>query len=1376
MKHFKILLIVFLLLSAMGIYAQTAETYVEEFSNSGGNTSSINYETNLIFGQSSPIGEAESINYKQIAGFLPATTTALVANFSADETSGYIPFTVNFTDISTSSVDIILWEWDFDGDGTPDAVYTEATNPTWVYDSVGIYDVSLTITTSIGTDTSELKEDYITVTLNPNPVIQVEPMSLNFGNVIVDSTKTLPMWIHNLGGSDLTVSFIVSSLTQFVADPAAGVIIASQDSQLVNVYFTPTAVQAFNTNLIYISNDPASPTVITSLSGTGYQFYSEFSADVTEGQIPLTVTYTDLSYTDETEGTIVSWDWDFDGDGTVESNEQNPIWEYTTAGDYTVSLKVTDNLNNTTEIKTDYIWAQVPPTLVFDPVSADFGNVVKDYTKTLEIWIYNTGELQLDVTSTLIDNDDFEIYLPVTAREMSRESFSIAPADSQLIYIDFTPTLSSAYAEDLVILSNDPNSPSVLPLSGTGYDFYADFTLSDIADTLGVAPHTVQFLDNSYTDGTAGTIQTWNWDFDNDSVIDSYDQNPFWQYTEVGCYDVKLTVSDIDNSVSELKIEYICIDADDWLHVPEDYLTIQAAIDAAETYGDTILIAEGTYIENLNITGKEVTLTSEFILDHDESHIANTIIDGSGAENSRDPDPEGSVMVFLPGAYPNLDPWIIGLTIQNGIGRIIEKTIEDPENPGSNIVIEKRVGGGVYIEEMNPIFQDCDVKNNSADDEGGGGYVLNGGPNFGGTVEEDIINPGGNLFQANFAAIGKTLFIDNSDTRTDTIKAENCHFDVYSYSESDISNYWSEANRGVSFANGTGDITAITAPNVYVSVSGDDTNSGLAPGDAFKTIDFALSSVYADSTNPVTINIGVGQFSTSFTGEKFPLQLVNWVSLVGNGTDTVLNANGDANNPVRVFQIENVSGVTIESLTITGGYFNADTGRFGGGIYCSSANAELIGNYIISNSANDGGGIYCLNSNVTLTDNIITDNTTPGFGGGVFFSFDSVAEVINNTISDNEADRNGAGIYCLESEVDISDSEVSDNVADMSGGGIFVQDADIIVSDCDISANIVNNNFHNGGGLILLSSVAEIIGNDIYGNAAYYGGGIYSQNNVSLRISDNKICNNNSTSGAGIYSNSNSTVFIDNVICNNEASSGGGIYCLDDLNITNNTISNNEANSGGGLYCASGSSAVLLNTILWNNLASSGNQIHLSNSTASPNVTFCDVDAGTADFGGAGFTGAYTDNIDSDPLFVVPSAGTGNAFNGLIADWALQASSPCIDEGDPATDITSYPLDIAGNPRISGTIIDMGAYEFQVVSGPDSPENVNISVTGTALEVSWDDVTGANSYKVFSSDDPYGAFEDVTASGSFDRNRERLVWTFTPIGDAKKFYYVRAVN
>jgi hypothetical protein len=98
------------------------------------------------------------------------------------------------------------------------------------------------------------------------------------------------------------------------------------------------------------------------------------------------------------------------------------------------------------------------------------------------------------------------------------------------------------------------------------------------------------------------------------------------------------------------------------IHVPADYSTIQLGINAA-TPGDTVLVADGLYYEQINFLGKKpLMVASEFLMDGDTSHISNTIIDGSQAAN---PD-NASVVYFISGE--DTTSVLCGFTIRNGQG------------------------------------------------------------------------------------------------------------------------------------------------------------------------------------------------------------------------------------------------------------------------------------------------------------------------------------------------------------------------------------------------------------------------------------------------------------------------------------------------------------------------------------------------------------------------------------------------------------------------------------------------------------------------------------------------------------------------------------
>jgi len=64
------------------------------------------------------------------------------------------------------------------------------------------------------------------------------------------------------------------------------------------------------------------------------------------------------------------------------------------------------------------------------------------------------------------------------------------------------------------------------------------------------------------------------------------------------------------------------------INVPEDYATIQEAINSASN-GDVIIVDNGTYYENINFNGLEITVASKFYNTGNLNDIYNTIINGS---------------------------------------------------------------------------------------------------------------------------------------------------------------------------------------------------------------------------------------------------------------------------------------------------------------------------------------------------------------------------------------------------------------------------------------------------------------------------------------------------------------------------------------------------------------------------------------------------------------------------------------------------------------------------------------------------------------------------------------------------------------------------
>ena len=109
-----------------------------------------------------------------------------------------------------------------------------------------------------------------------------------------------------------------------------------------------------------------------------------------------------------------------------------------------------------------------------------------------------------------------------------------------------------------------------------------------------------------------------------------------------------------------------------------EYPTIQSAIDSSVD-GDTVLVATGEYFENINFNGKNIILTSNFILDSDTSFISNTILNGSQ---------NGRVVTISSGEDTTAQ--LSGFTITNG---------------------KSLYGGGIFCKNSNPVLSNLYILN-----------------------------------------------------------------------------------------------------------------------------------------------------------------------------------------------------------------------------------------------------------------------------------------------------------------------------------------------------------------------------------------------------------------------------------------------------------------------------------------------------------------------------------------------------------------------------------------------------------------------------------------------------------------------------------------
>jgi len=153
------------------------------------------------------------------------------------------------------------------------------------------------------------------------------------------------------------------------------------------------------------------------------------------------------------------------------------------------------------------------------------------------------------------------------------------------------------------------------------------------------------------------------------------------------------------------------------IHVPLDQPSIQGGINAASK-GDTVLVAPGTYVENINFLGKAITVKSS-------AGPATAIIDGNAA---------APVAVFV--AKEGVHSVLSGFTLQNGqenfavgfLGGGVSISYASP-TVTKNIIRKSNAGygGGIAVYFGSPVLSYNTITGNSA--SFGGGLAIVGASN-----------------------------------------------------------------------------------------------------------------------------------------------------------------------------------------------------------------------------------------------------------------------------------------------------------------------------------------------------------------------------------------------------------------------------------------------------------------------------------------------------------------------------------------------------------------------------------------------------------------------------------------------------------------------
>jgi outer membrane protein assembly factor BamB len=265
---------------------------------------------------------------------------------------------------------------------------------------------------------------------------------------------------------------------------------------------------------------------VVAYNGTGWgsEIPPEVTLAVSNTTVGVNETVTFEATASDPDGNVTAIAWDFDGDGTADATGPTASTQYAATGQYPVSVTVTDDTGLTATASTTVsveTQSATPPS-----VTASVSNATVEVNET--VTFEATASDPDGNVNTITWDFDGDGTVDANGSTVSTSFRSAGEYDVNVTVTDDT----GLTATDTVTVTVTVEAPNATPPSVTA----------------SVTNATVEINQTVTFEATAsdpdGTVQTIEWDFDSDGVVDANGSTVSTSFQSAGEYDVNVTVTD----------------------------------------------------------------------------------------------------------------------------------------------------------------------------------------------------------------------------------------------------------------------------------------------------------------------------------------------------------------------------------------------------------------------------------------------------------------------------------------------------------------------------------------------------------------------------------------------------------------------------------------------------------------------------------------------------------------------------------------------------------------------------------------------------------------------------------------------------------------